>query len=106
MVVATQAFVPLKIASAQDVRPSQVTRQVRELESAGLYGHVRCKRTEAHARVALRSTGFPRNVGGRERVPSTLQFHPLAGLTTRGKRWRTGLAYGKLLSTDSVMEVG
>ena len=36
VVAATPGIRPTEIAAAQDVHPSQVTRQVRELESAGL----------------------------------------------------------------------
>ena len=36
VVAAAPGIRPLEIASAQDVHPSQVTRQVRELESLGL----------------------------------------------------------------------
>jgi DNA-binding MarR family transcriptional regulator len=36
VVAATQGIRPSEIASAQDVHPSQVTRQVRELERLGL----------------------------------------------------------------------
>ena len=57
VVAATQGIRPSDIASAQDVHPSQVTRQVRELESSGLVEVTADTADKRSCRVTLTSAG-------------------------------------------------
>jgi DNA-binding MarR family transcriptional regulator len=53
---------PTEIAAAQDVHPSQVTRQVRELESVGLVRVTADRADRRSCRVALTSAGAEEQV--------------------------------------------
>ena len=57
VVAATPGIRPTEIATAQDVHPSQVTRQVRELESAGLMRVTADPADRRSCRVTLTSAG-------------------------------------------------
>ena len=57
VVAATPGIRPTEIAAAQDVHPSQVTRQVRELESAGLVRVTADPADRRSCRVTLTSAG-------------------------------------------------
>ena len=57
VVAAIPAIRPTEIATAQDVHPSQVTRQVRELESAGLVRVTADPADRRSCRVTLTSAG-------------------------------------------------
>jgi DNA-binding MarR family transcriptional regulator len=57
VVAATPRIRPSEIASAQDVHPSQVTRQVRELEGLGLVQVTADPADKRSCRVTLTATG-------------------------------------------------
>src|SRR5580698_1464277 len=57
VVAATPGIRPSGIASAQDVHPSQVTRQVRELENLGLVQITADAANKRSCRVALTTAG-------------------------------------------------
>jgi DNA-binding MarR family transcriptional regulator len=57
VVAATPGIRPSEIASAQDVHPSQVTRQVRDLESLGLVQVTADTADKRSCRVTLTSAG-------------------------------------------------
>jgi DNA-binding MarR family transcriptional regulator len=57
VVAATPGIRPSEIASAQDVHPSQVTRQVRELESLGLVQVTADPADKRSCRVTLTAAG-------------------------------------------------
>jgi DNA-binding MarR family transcriptional regulator len=57
VVATTPGIRPSEIASAQDVHPSQVTRQVRELESLGLVQVKADKADKRSCRVTLTTAG-------------------------------------------------
>ena len=57
VVAATPGIRPSEIATAQDVHPSQVTRQVRELESLGLVQVTADAADKRSCRVTLTSAG-------------------------------------------------
>ena len=57
VVAATPGIRPSEIASAQDVHPSQVTRQVRELESLGLVEVTADTADKRSCRVTLTTAG-------------------------------------------------
>ena len=57
VVAATPGIRPSEIASAQDVHPSQVTRQVRDIESLGLVQVTADTTDKRSCRVTLTSTG-------------------------------------------------
>jgi DNA-binding MarR family transcriptional regulator len=57
VIAATPGIRPSEIASAQDVHPSQITRQVRDLESQGLVQVTADTIDRRSCRVTLSSTG-------------------------------------------------
>jgi DNA-binding MarR family transcriptional regulator len=57
VIAATSGIRPSEIASSQDVHPSQITRQVRDLESRGLVQVTADTEDRRSCRVTLSSTG-------------------------------------------------